>query len=31
MVHKGKEVRGPVNLNDLAALLRLVHSEALER
>jgi signal transduction histidine kinase len=32
MVHKGKEVRDPLNLNDIiAAVLRLVHSEALER
>ena len=32
MVHKGKEVRSPVNLNDvIAAVLRLVHSDALER
>jgi C4-dicarboxylate-specific signal transduction histidine kinase len=32
MVHKGKEVRSPVSLNDvIAAVLRLVHSEALER
>jgi len=32
MVHKGKEVRDPVNLNDvIAGVLRLVHSEALDR
>jgi len=32
MVHKGKEIRDPLNLNDIiAAVLRFVHSEALER
>jgi PAS domain S-box-containing protein len=32
MVRKGKEVHSPLNLNDvIAAVLRLVHSEALER
>jgi PAS domain S-box-containing protein len=32
MVHKGKEVRGPVNINDvIAGVLRFVHSDALER
>jgi PAS domain S-box-containing protein len=32
MVHKGKEVRGPVNLNDvISEVLRFVHSDALER
>jgi PAS domain S-box-containing protein len=32
MVRKGKEVRGPVNLNDvIGVVLRLAHSEALER
>jgi signal transduction histidine kinase len=32
MVRKGKEVRGPVNLNDVvASVLRLVRSDALER
>jgi PAS domain S-box-containing protein len=32
MVHKGNEVRGPVNLNDvIASVLRFVRSDALER
>src|SRR6516165_1916140 len=32
MVHKGKEIRDPLNLNDIiAAVPRFVHSEALER
>ena len=32
MVHKGQEVRGPVNLNDvIASVLKFVHSDALER
>jgi PAS domain S-box-containing protein len=32
MLHKGKQVRGPVNLNDvIAGVLRFVHSDALER
>ena len=32
MVHKGKQVLGPVNLNDvIASVLRLVHSDAVER
>jgi two-component system, LuxR family, sensor kinase FixL len=32
MVHKGKEVRGPVNLNDvIAGVLQFVRSDALER
>jgi C4-dicarboxylate-specific signal transduction histidine kinase len=32
MVHKGKEVRGPVDINDvIAGVLRFVHSDALER
>jgi two-component system sensor kinase FixL len=32
MVHKDNQVRGPVNLNDvIASVLRLVHSDALER
>src|SRR5215469_1295018 len=32
MVQKGKQVRSPVNLNDVvAAVLRFVHSDALER
>jgi two-component system, LuxR family, sensor kinase FixL len=32
MVHKGKQVRSPVNLNEvMAAVLRFIHSDALER
>jgi PAS domain S-box-containing protein len=32
MVHKGKQVRGPVNLNEVvASVQRLVHSDAVER
>jgi signal transduction histidine kinase len=32
MVHKGKEVRGPVNVNDvIAGVLGFVRSDALER
>jgi PAS domain S-box-containing protein len=32
MVHKGEEVRGPVNINEvIAGVLRFVHSDALER